>query len=215
MYTEQILTDALKYFTMPNHPDSFELLSGKGPVMLSAPHAVVQTRNGRIKQAERYTGMLCRLIHQHTGCSCIYKARHMQDDANYDEQSPYRDALCAYIKQHPVSYLLDLHQLAPSRSMDLCIGTGHGSNLCGCDKAPEVIIKAFAARGFEHITVDDPFSASGKHTVSASVAAACGITTVQLELNTRLLSEDSQDECFMQVMSAIEDVIQRLSQMRM
>lgn len=215
MYTEQALRDALQYFTMPNHPNSFELLDGGGMVMLSAPHAVVQTRNGRIKQAERYTGMLCRLIHQRRGCPCIYKARHMQDDANYDEFSPYRDSLCEYIRLHSVRCLLDLHQLAPDRPMDLCIGTGHGANLCGNAKALEVLKQAFATQGFEHITVDDPFSASGKHTVSASVAAACGITTVQLELNTRLLSEDSPDECFMRVMSAIEDAIQRLSQMRM
>ena len=87
---------ALAYFTDPHHLSSFELLPGAGRVLLSAPHAVLQTRGGRIKQAERYTGMLCRLLNAHAGCPCIYKSRHLGDDANYDSVSDYRDALCAY-----------------------------------------------------------------------------------------------------------------------
>ena len=104
---EQQIDHALAYFTDEEHFCSFELLSGKGGVMLSAPHAMLQTRNGSIKCAERFTGMLCRLMHERIGCPVIYKTRHLRDDANFDPVSDYRDALCRYVKAQGVRLVID------------------------------------------------------------------------------------------------------------
>ena len=56
--------EALRYFSDETHAQSFVTLAGRGPVLMSAPHAVLQTRSGRIKAAERYTGMLCLLLNR-------------------------------------------------------------------------------------------------------------------------------------------------------
>lgn len=210
MLTNEERNAALCYFTEPDHPASFEILNGDGVVMLSAPHAVLQTRNGRIKQAERYTGMLCRLLNVHARCPCIYKSRHIGDDANHDATSDYRDALCAYAKVQGIRYVLDLHQLAPSRAMALCIGTGLGANLHGKPDAVDVVRDAFEARGLLPVTVDDPFAARMPYTVSATAARA-GLVSLQLELNTRLLMETDAQCRFEDVMSALEQIVAALN----
>lgn len=214
MDAKQDFIEALSYFTMPNHQESFEVLAGEGKVMLSAPHAVLQTRDGRLKQAERYTGMLCRLLNQRINCPCIYKARHMGDDANHDPISDYRDALCDYVAAHDIRCLLDLHQLSPDRPMAVCLGTGHGRNLCHDAEVLPWLTAAFADRDFSPLTVDEPFSAGGAYTVSATVAARCHIPGVQIELNTRLLSEDSSEERFAQVEDALQTFIRQFNDAR-
>ena len=196
--------EALRYFSDSTHEESFVLLPGEGTVMLSAPHAVPQTRGGGIKQAERYTGMLCLLLNRRYGVPCIYKARHMGDDANHDAQSPYRDALCQFIPRGGVRCVLDLHQLAPWRPMALCIGTGHGQNLRGLTAAPGQIRQIFERHALTPVTMDDPFSAAAPYTVSAAVARQ-GTPALQLELNTRFLLEGYPDEQFENVLAALHE----------
>ncbi len=103
MTAEQQIDHALAYFTDEEHLRSFELLDGVGQVLISAPHAMLQTRNGCVKCAERFTGMLCRLMHERINCPVIYKTRHLRDDANHDPVSDYRDALCRYVNTHGTS----------------------------------------------------------------------------------------------------------------
>lgn len=202
---------ALRYFSVHNHQASYEILPGAGQVLFSAPHAVLQTRNGQIKSAERYTGMLCRLLHQRYGLPCIYKSRHLDDDANHDVKSLYRDALCSFAAQNRIRYVLDLHQLAPSRPMALCIGTGHGQNLGSALHLPGLVRHIFEQAGLTPVTMDDPFAASKAYTVSAT-AAAHGFAALQLEINTRLVLENTPDERFEDVLAALYLIAQTLNE---
>ena len=204
--------EALRYFSDETHPQSFVTLAGRGPVLLSAPHAVLQTRSGRLKAAERYTGMLCLLLNRRYDVPCIYKSRHLMDDANHDPASPYRDEVCRLIREEGVRFVLDLHQLRPDRAMALCIGTGWGRHLHAFSEAPDVVRGAFARRGLLPVTLDDPFSAAAAHTVSATAARA-GAGAMQLEINSALLMEDSPGERFGNVLAALAEAVDGLSAM--
>lgn len=201
---------ALAYFTDPHHLSSFELLPGAGRVLLSAPHAVLQTRGGRIKQAERYTGMLCRLLNAHAGCPCIYKSRHLGDDANYDSVSDYRDALCAYASSYSIRYVAGS---CTSSHLQASHGAlhrhGRGRNLNGDERAVPVLRNAFSIRRLIPVTLDDPFAALREHTVCAT-AAGLGVAALLLELNTGLLIE-GEGSRFMDVMDALYDAIAALN----
>ncbi len=211
MTTEQQIDRALAYFTDEEHLCSYELLDGTGNMLISAPHAMLQTRNGSIKSAERFTGMLCRMMHDRIGCPVIYKTRHLRDDANHDPVSDYRDALCRYVKQHNTGFVLDLHQMKPERDTDVCIGTGYGRNLMGKTDLTGIVLDAFRERGVKRISVDDPFPAIGPNTVSATVASRCHVPAIQLELNTRLLMNGYDDYCFVRVLDALCDLTQHLN----
>ncbi len=203
MTTEQQIDRALAYFTDEEHNCSFELLDGSGGVLISAPHATLQTRNGSIKCAERFTGMLCRMMHERIGCPVIYKTRHLRDDANHDPVSDYRDALCRFVKQHDIRLVVDLHQMKPERKTDVCIGTGYGRNLQGHPELINRFAEAFRMRGIRNVTVDEPYAAASPNTVSATVAARCRIPAVQLEISTRLLMSGYDDYCFPRVLDTL------------
>lgn len=211
MTLEQQIDQALSYFTGHEHPHSFELLPGVGKVLISAPHAVLQTRGGSSKCAERFTGMLCLLLHERLNCPVIYKSRHLSDDANHDRRSDYRDALCSYVQQQSIQYVLDLHQLSPERPMELCLCTGKGRNLLGQEDLAASIQRCFRAHGICKSTIDDPFDASSPYTVSSTVASLCGIPAIQLELNTRLLMDGYPEYCFSRVLCALSDWIDALN----
>ncbi|MCE5342185.1 MAG: N-formylglutamate amidohydrolase [Eubacteriales bacterium] len=211
MTTEQQIDRALAYFTDEEHYCSYELLEGTGDTMLSAPHAMLQTRNGSVKCAERFTGMLCRLLHERIGCPVIYKTRHLRDDANHDPVSDYRDALCRYVKQHDIRFVVDLHQMKPERDMDVCIGTGLGRNLMGQTDIVEIITEIFHRHGVKRITVDKPYAAIDPNSVSATVAARCRVPAIQLEISTRLLMSGYDEYCFPHVLDALYEIILHLN----
>ena len=178
---------------VPTSPaDSFMVLSGTSPVMVSAPHSVSQWRDGHLKSAENSTGALALLAHERLGCPIIFKTATAHDDANYDEESPYRDALAAYVANHDVRLLLDLHQLSCERPMEVCVGTGRGRNVAERELV-DMVVEAFGRHVTGEITVDDPYSASGPHTIARSTSARCGIPCFQIEINSRLLLDSCAD----------------------
>ena len=206
MSLERQIEQALDFFSRKDHPHSFVLEPNDRAILFSAPHAVLQTRNEKTKYAERFTGMLCLLLSKLYLFPSMYKTRHLQDDANHDPDSPYRDTLCAYVQQHKIQYVFDLHQLSPERPMDLCICTGCGQNLSGESGVVKTVQECFSRHGIQNITIDDPFDASSPHTVSATVARHCRIPAIQLELNTRLLMSAYPEYCFVSVLHALADL---------
>lgn len=165
MITELQIDRELAYFTDEDHLRSFEILDGTGSTMFSAPHAMLQTRNGSMKCAERFTGMLCRLIHERINCPVIYKTRHLRDDANHDPVSDYRDALCHYIQQHDIKTLIDLHQMKPERPTQACLGTGRGRNLMGRLELAGLTTQCLKQYGVHNVTLDLPFDARDRKSV--------------------------------------------------
>jgi len=211
MTCEQQLDRALAYFTDEDHKASFEILDGNGFVMFSAPHAVLQTRNGTNKAAERYTGILCKLLNEDYQYPVIYKTRHLGDDANHDPVSDYREALCRFINNNGIRYLIDLHQLKSERSMDICVGTGYGKNIFGQNELVDLIRDCFIPNGIKDITVNEPFAAEKPNTVCATVASCANIPAIQLEINSRLLIQGSDGYCLSEVIRSLHDLADKLN----
>ena len=185
---------------------SHRLYPGKGAVLVSAPHSVTQWRNGAEKAAEPHTGSLALLLHEELGCPVIVKTGNCSDDANYDPVSSYREELVTYVKEKGIRFVIDLHQLAAHREMMVNLGTAGMKNL----PEPRYRILAeesFAAAGLTPLTVDTPFGAFHPYTVSAYLAAACGISCLQIELNSSLLRGEGQR--IDQVYGALRALIRR------
>ena len=168
------------------HEDSFVLLDGTGRVMVSAPHSVEQTRRGRIKISEPQTGTLARMLHDELGCPVIFKTKNCMDDANFDEVSPYKQALAEYVKQKEIGFLLDLHQLSPKRDVQINLGTGKGKNVSRAEYI-DAAVRAFGKRNIHAIGIDTPFDASCPNTVSSYVSRMCAIPCMQIEIHSLLV----------------------------
>ena len=165
---------------------SFLLLPGEGRIAISAPHSVSQTRGGVKKHSEPQTGALAMMLHESTGCPVIVKTANFGDDANYDTVSPYRDALSFYVRDNGIRYVLDLHQLSPVRKTGVNVGTGNMKNVPDKDFF-FTAVASFVKLKIGPLVVDVPFSASKPETVSSHIARECGISGLQIEINSRLL----------------------------
>ena len=193
---------------VPTDPaDSFMVHAGSASVMVSAPHSVSQWRNNRVKSAENSTGALALLANERLNSPVIFKTVNAHDDANYDERSPYRDALAAYISNHDVQVLLDLHQLSCDRPMEICVGTGRGRNYADHPELVDVVVDAFRSSVIGKVTIDDPFAAEGSNTISRSISERCKIPCFQIEINSRLLLKDCAEYDPVGVFVAIERIV--------
>lgn len=192
------------YFQM-THEKSFELLQGKGLVMISAPHSVEQTRNGKIKFAEPQTGVLACLLHDELNCPIMYKTKNCNDDANYDEKSTYKDCLAKHINDFGIKFLIDLHQLAPSREIDINLGTANYNNL-SLDLF-KIIKNEFTKNNIGVVQIDTPFKAANPNTISSYIHNKCNIQTIQIEINSKLLYGDEAIISFEKIYQTLSSII--------
>ena len=171
---------------------SFVIYNGARKIMISAPHASIHMRDGKVKYAEPMTGLIAERMQQCYDVSCIIKQNNVNDDPNFNAESEYREYLQSYIEEQRIGLLFDLHQLAPGREMDLCIGTGKDRNIRGRSDILEELIEEFEEALRWCVTVDDPFAACYEKTVSASTARKNRIPCFQLEFNSRIFQDKTK-----------------------
>lgn len=201
----------LHYFLSKEKREPFVIKKGRGKVLISAPHSVEQTREGRIKYGEYQTGILANMLFDRLGCHIAYKTFNNGDDANYDRVCAYKKAVSEFVRENGIRFLIDLHQLAPRRVENIDIGTGFGENIRRHPEFSDIVNRAFAAQGIDNITVDTPFDASYPYTVSAYISRLCEIPCIQIEINSRLVCDGCEDFCFDKILSALTNIVNRLN----
>ncbi len=208
MFDKEKFLNYEKYFKK-EHENSFEILKGKGKVMVSAPHSVAQTRLGKLKYSEPQTGALAHLLHDSLNCHVIYKTKNLGDDANFDENCDYKTALCEFVRQNGIVFLIDLHQLSPRRKELINIGTGDLKNLKEKWHL-DLVVSAFANQDIQNLKIDYPFKASYPYTVSAYVSKNCGISCIQIELNSTLVRLGYSECQVEKVYNALKEIILKI-----
>ena len=164
----------------------FKILDGDKKIMISAPHAVEQTREGRIKFAEKETAIIAESLNKQ-GYPVIIKTENLGDDANYDAVSPYKDEMIAYCKEKKIEFVIDLHQLSDARPMDFCLCTGgiSNSNLLGHDGILDKL-KEYAKDHYFYVEINNPYSAVKDTNISKNCANHY-IPALQIEINNKLV----------------------------
>lgn len=190
----------------------YDVLAGRGTVLVSAPHRVEHARNGAVKRAEPDTGRLAMLLHERAGCPVVYRCGDSLEDPNYDEASDYRDEIVRLACDEGVRVVLDLHEMGDRHQSMVEIGTGHGRNVDGRFELTDAIVRAFESRGIEPVTVDAIFPAAGPRTVSADVARRSPALCFQIEMNVRLFLEEGGRSDFSVVCDALEEAVGRLNE---
>ncbi|WP_102345386.1 hypothetical protein [Bacillus sp. Marseille-P3661] len=188
----------------------FIIEKGTHPIMLSAPHSVPQLRKGKPKMGEFLTGVLVQLIHQQTNCFAAYKTKNMQDDANFDESNPYKDALVHCIQNEQINFLIDVHIMSSKRPASIEIGTGKGKNIAKGDLSIEELTKVFQQYDIQPVIVDQLFTAGNPNTVSSTVARLCGISCIQIEINWELLNLENGEKNFLNVLNSLQNIVNLL-----
>ena len=162
---------------------------GSASVVLTAPHAGWQTRNGRPKLPDSGTGGLAEMMAERSDALAITVSGNQLDDPNFDTSiGPFKATVLAELAEHP--FVIDLHALRRSRPIDIDIGLGPAPDATTQLLAVELQRRACAA-GFV-ATINDPFDARPPGTITA-FAQTHGAQALQIEINSRLLNSDNPD----------------------
>lgn len=161
--------------TEPGH------ICGTCGVLISVPHAVPHTREGREKKAEINTFAIAYEVHEATGCHVMYNTD-PTCDPNYDAGGTYKERLRSLIEEESISFVIDLHGASMDHGFDLELGTNNGANLLH-NSLPADILRLLAdAAGFK-TDIDQHFKAGNPNTIAAYTANVAGIPAVQIEVN--------------------------------
>ena len=182
------------------------IVPGTIPVMVSAPHAVSQLREGQVKKADKYTGTLALLLHELTGCHIIY-ATGTGVDPNYEsfEGNSYQATLIEYVKQNRIPVLIDLHGASAERPFAIELGTAPeqdgnketNPSLKGHDFIGKLLQYAFEyvfgglAGAPADIWTNRLFDAGGQNTVTKSVSSRSDTAAIQVEINGKFRDPDN------------------------
>ena len=185
--------------------NGFEVLNGTKKIIISASHAVNQTRNNRIKFAEPETAIIAKKLNE-LGYPAIIKTKNLNDDANWDLPHPYKQELLNICKANNIEFVLDLHQLSDKREMDFCLGTGNeqNRNLIQHTIIADLVKQCATENGFD-MQINNPFAASSERTISG-FCLKNKMPSMQLEINSKLVSKHCNGTQFDDVLEFIKKV---------
>lgn len=170
---------------------SFQVLRGSVPILLSAPHHVMQVRELQAKPLDLGTGALVLRTQNLANTFAIVKTKCVgvvgktNDDANYEPNHPYKQQIVSLIKDHNIKAVLDIHSMKKSRTKMVNIGINGGKNIQNREDILALIVAEFELHGFL-VFVDNPFYAP-QNTVSGEVSEKTNTFCLQIEINSKYI----------------------------
>ena len=182
----------------------FVIHAGQIPIMVSAPHAINQYREGSVKYADKFTGGLAMFLHKMTQCHVIYSTKYSGVDPNYDDNTNdtnlYQTTLREYIKNHNICVLIDLHGASKDKEYAVEMGTApirdanglvtnEDYSLNGYPFIAKLIKYAFefffrdCAIEKKAVWKNVIFDAGKQNTVTKYISENTGCSCIQLEIN--------------------------------
>ena len=182
------------YRGLPAAPE-FEIRSGEVPALVSAPHAVTHVRDGKIKPSEDFTGAIAMAVAKRANCHSMVATRTGAGDPNWDalEASPYKQALCEYVKANGIGLVLDVHGMVAASQALVAVGSADGETVAqapGLDERAADMLRdrlgEWTTRFDKPIVLNGYYAARGQSTIARTVARECGIPALQIEVATQL-----------------------------
>lgn len=186
----------------PKKVTPFRYLSGRIPVLVSAPHAVRHYREKRIKPSDEFTGSIVCLLHQLTGCHALAVTRLYGGDPNFDHPCIYKSYLGDICREHGIRLVIDLHGAAREHNFDIDIGTVNGVSLLGKQKILQRLISSLENAGFTRIS-QNYFSTTNENIVTRFAARELNIPALQLEINKMYRVPHQNGQAYCRLMSAL------------
>ncbi|MBR2969680.1 MAG: hypothetical protein IKC49_01335 [Clostridia bacterium] len=171
-----------KEFLENNSDKDHIILKGSNNILISAPHGVSQVRLGKCKAQEIGSLSMALCLQHQTNCFLIAKTQCNNDDANFDDESTYKDSIIGLIKKYNIKYILDLHGLASYRDCDINLGIHIGDNIRNNIELFNKLNESLSNNCFK-VSIDQPFMASSKTICSSMVKQFNDIWAIQIEIN--------------------------------
>ena len=171
-----------KSFLKDNATQDHFVIAGTNNILISAPHGVSQVRLGKYKVSEIGSLSTALYLKENTKCSLIAKTKNNNDDANFDENSIYKNSIRSLINNKNIKYIIDIHGLGANRDCDINLGTHLGDNIQSDINAFNLLNNLLITNGYK-VSIDQPFMA-GSQTISGSIRKEfSNVWTLQIEIN--------------------------------
>lgn len=169
-----------KLFLSRNKENDHTVLLGSNNILISAPHGVRQMRLGKPKLPETGSIATALYLQNKTNSFLIAKTKFNNDDANFDQNSSYRDTIRELVKKYNIKYLIDFHGLAPHWGCHINLGTNLGTNTHSNINILNDLNQSLINNGFI-VSIDFPYK-GGENTISGSFSQELNIWTIQIEI---------------------------------
>ena len=202
--------NVLRYYSKKNYEtyEYFKIDKGNNNIILSAPHAYIHYRNGKLKSNENNTSNIVKIVSMLTGCHAIYTYKDTNCDPNDDENSKYKKELSKYIKENNIKYLIDIHGLNIKNDCDLEIGT---NNYKSINKDIVNAIKNIFSKYYDgEIIIDEKYKAKNYKRITNYISEYNGIETIQLEINRKYRRLGHRPITFSKTIEALLEVVKEL-----
>lgn len=170
--------------------NNFKIIEGTTSILLSAPHAVKQNRDGKIKEEDKLTGAIVEYLCMRTGANGIIRTYNCNDDPNYENSGKsleYKEAIINMIKQKNIKLLIDIHGCTNKHGFDIEFGTNYGENINQDNTFLEIFKQEFSKIG--KVAIDKEFKAQRDETVSRFINKNGKIQCIQIEISSKFRKE--------------------------
>jgi hypothetical protein len=161
--------------------DDYIVLKGSIPILLSAPHTMLQTReDGTQKLNEPYTKAISLYLNKYSNVYSIVKNNDTGIDSNRDNYDKYNVELRRLIKDNNIKLVIDIHGASSDREFDIEFGTLN--NLSADYSTIKELEEAFTENGITNVIHNEPFKGGA---ITQGVYALTDVDVIQLEINGR------------------------------
>lgn len=190
--------------------NNFKIIEGTTSILLSAPHAVKQYREGRIKEEDKLTGAIVEYLCMRTGANGIIRTWNFNDDPNYEnigQSLKYKQCILNLIKEKNIKYLIDIHGCTDQHGFDIELGTNNGENINQNTDYLEILKSEFSKIG--KVAIDEKFKAKRNTIVSNFTNKNSGIPCVQIEISRKFRRDDNN---LIELLHIFENLIRKLQE---
>jgi len=149
-------------------------------ILFCAPHALNHFRNNKIKIADVSTGSLCQILTENTGQSGLISTCPDEDVTFMGFGREYISRIKNAVDNELM--IVDLHGMSDKYDLDICIGTGPNPSP-RVDRLVEYLVNDLVEY---RISINEPFSALGSHTITNFVQTKLGGDAIQIEIASGL-----------------------------
>lgn len=195
------------YNGVKNGNSNFKIIQGRIPILLSAPHAVNQYRNGAIKGADLLTGAIAEYLCEITGTNGIIRTCNFKDDPNFENEGvslEYKKAILRIVKERGVPILIDIHGCKNNHGFDIELGTNYGKNTNQDETYIDICRGEFSKIG--KVVIDNRFKASGSATISNYINKNSGIQCIQIEIASGFRNDSNK---LLELLNGFERIIDK------
>ncbi len=158
--------------------NTYEIKTGKIPVIITSAHGIGQKKRSGWKFAERLTRGIAKYVARKANCYYLIKNQDTGTDPNKDNDDEFKTILLDLIEKHHIKLAIDLHGAKKDWDFDVEIGTLGGESMD--QKVLDKLIRSLEKNKIKKIAINDPFKGGD---ITKTVHEKAGINCAQLEVN--------------------------------